>query len=769
MGIVGPITGGDGGGGGGSSFAPTKRNIFSAVKAIFHPSTNAGVSADDPNSELDISGDGGGSGEENVQADWTQTDSSKDDFIKHKPELGTAATKDVGGAGGVAGLNSQGTLFSSYFPSYVATDQEVANAIAALKGGAPVGLDTLKELADAIGLRLNDRGGYLPANAYKKHDIVRHTMPAAAHYVATRDVPAGKSPGVSSDWKTYWARIGFEDGPPNAFVGAALSDKVLTFTREGGTNPQEIALPTLEETNERIEKIEFDNIAGGDTDLELTPKSTDPISVDLGDGDPEILSDISGNDFKVAPGLYLVDFSVTSGAGSVSAARNASLLIELRKTADNSMFPGGSFTSPRLSSSQRTLSVYGLIYVAAETSVNFYAVRSGGSTNVPLTNPVAQFVRFGGPRGAKGDPGPAARLAEVGSANFNVTTVNRYAAGAGDGIDISGISDDDILAVLVDDISNIDPTLYWFFGRDINDPVAADGVIADNTHIVDTPNAIKLYLGRDSNDKLLLSASSNRVHAQPLTLYKMGTSTAPPHDLHPSITDFEFTSGNADPVAGSIAGNVYNYSFEIAQSSHVSSARIVGFKGTAANPTSVATLDNISAGNYHGGTGDVVIPSGVTLAANETYTVRLEVYRENQNPATELPTAYKDLRITAHAAAVAPYHVGYVRYNASDADAAATLARITDFSNDTATATSLPASIEIDVPSDSNEYQIYLAAKASETQPSGFTSAGLPASGSFYDAQDKTIGGVDYKFYILRPTWRVSSSDNGDTFGVTHA
>ena len=44
----------------GSTFVPSKSNQFSAVKAIFHPDTNAGVTADDANNELDVSGGGGG-------------------------------------------------------------------------------------------------------------------------------------------------------------------------------------------------------------------------------------------------------------------------------------------------------------------------------------------------------------------------------------------------------------------------------------------------------------------------------------------------------------------------------------------------------------------------------------------------------------------------------------------------------------------------------------------------------------------------------------
>ena len=44
----------DGAGSGGSSFTPTKSNLYTAVKAILHPSNQAGVSADDTNNELDF-------------------------------------------------------------------------------------------------------------------------------------------------------------------------------------------------------------------------------------------------------------------------------------------------------------------------------------------------------------------------------------------------------------------------------------------------------------------------------------------------------------------------------------------------------------------------------------------------------------------------------------------------------------------------------------------------------------------------------------------
>ena len=45
------------GSGSGSTFTPSKPNIYSAVKAVMHPDTNAGVTADDTNNQLNVPGD----------------------------------------------------------------------------------------------------------------------------------------------------------------------------------------------------------------------------------------------------------------------------------------------------------------------------------------------------------------------------------------------------------------------------------------------------------------------------------------------------------------------------------------------------------------------------------------------------------------------------------------------------------------------------------------------------------------------------------------
>ena len=251
-----------------------------------------------------------------------------------------------------------------------------------------------------------------------------------------------------------------------------------------------------------------------------------------------------------------------------------------------------------------------------------------------------------------------------------------------------------------------------------------------------------------------------------ISFYPLGQPTqTTPLVPRPHINSFTLTSGDQDVPAGDISSDVYGYAYTIAQGSHAGAGRIIGFKGDtkpSGSATVLATLTNLNHGS-----GTVTIPSTTSLAADEEYRLRLQVFAEGVTPTADtVPVSYQDIVISAHAAATAPYHVGYVAYDSNDADAAATAARITDFTNDTATALGLPSTITVALP-DSSDYQIYLLAKSDEAQPTGFTSAGQNASNSFYAAQDVTISSVTYKAYILKPLFRLTSANNGQTFGVT--
>ena len=253
-----------------------------------------------------------------------------------------------------------------------------------------------------------------------------------------------------------------------------------------------------------------------------------------------------------------------------------------------------------------------------------------------------------------------------------------------------------------------------------------------------------------------------------LTLRRTGTDALPATTVRPHVSSFRATSGDLNPAAGTLAAKVYGLEWTIAQSDHVGAARILGFKGPW-DPNNATVLSTIPAGNIPHGNGSVVVPNGVELAADETYRFRLQVFDEHvTNPTlASAPASYQDIVVTAHAAATAAYHGGYVAYDANDADEAATLARITDFTNDTQTSNSIPSRLTVNLPEDSTEYQLYFLAKADETQPSGFTSAGFPATNSFFAAQDVTIATIAFKAFILRPGFRFTSDNNGEYFGIT--
>ena len=253
-----------------------------------------------------------------------------------------------------------------------------------------------------------------------------------------------------------------------------------------------------------------------------------------------------------------------------------------------------------------------------------------------------------------------------------------------------------------------------------------------------------------------------------LTLRRTGTDAPPATTVRPHVSSFRATSGDLNPAAGTLAAKVYGLEWTIAQSDHAGAARILGFKGPW-DPNNATVLSTIPAGNIPHGNGSVVVPNGVELAADETYRFRLQVFDENvTNPTlASAPASYQDIVVTAHTAATAAYHGGYVAYDANDADEAATLARITDFTQDTQTSNSIPSRLTVNLPEDSNEYQLYFLAKADETQPSGFTSAGFPATNSFFAAQDVTIATIAFKAFILRPGFRFTSDNNGEYFGIT--
>ena len=236
------------------------------------------------------------------------------------------------------------------------------------------------------------------------------------------------------------------------------------------------------------------------------------------------------------------------------------------------------------------------------------------------------------------------------------------------------------------------------------------------------------------------------------------TQTAPVVQ-HPYITQFNETSGNLDPQAGSIAGNIIGYSYRIAQASAAGSARIIGFPGDVKPVGTTVTLASLS--DLDHGTGTVTIPADTTIAAGENYRIRLQVFDDGVTVGADtVPASYQDIVITAHASTGANYHWGLIIVDGGDADTAATAARVVFTDDDITTGATLATSYSATPPSMGTDlYQFYLAVRDGAVEPTGFNSGGLNADSAFQAPVTRTISGTDWKFWILTSDLARQSAD----------
>ena len=188
----------------------------------------------------------------NVQADWNETQSTAQSYIENKPTI-----PDISPYRTLAQINAL-----------------IATALA--DDGSVI-----------------DAGEYDATESYDAKSLVYTTGSGAATYLAkiavTANTQASTGPGTGTAWETSWVRIGYQDGPPNAFVGTSVSGRHMTFTREGGTNPLSVELPIG--TGQLV--VETLGSAGYDvtTPLNYTAQNSDDQPIDVSDvQDTDILA-----------------------------------------------------------------------------------------------------------------------------------------------------------------------------------------------------------------------------------------------------------------------------------------------------------------------------------------------------------------------------------------------------------------------------------------------------------------------------------------------
>ena len=246
-----------------------------------------------------------------------------------------------------------------------------------------------------------------------------------------------------------------------------------------------------------------------------------------------------------------------------------------------------------------------------------------------------------------------------------------------------------------------------------------------------------------------------------ICLYRLTGPDVPQVATPPSISSFSL-DGDLSPAAGAINED-YDYSFSVAQSSHLSALRIVRFDGTDAEPNSVTVLANIASADFHGGSGQITV-SGFNLAAGAIETVRLEAYGQGQTPATDSPISYHDVRITAHAVAAATRFFRVAkRVNNARPTAANLLANMAVMSS---AGTVIGDWVVSGIP-DAGEWLIGWIVPQSAAQPNHYTQSGFGLDNIVADRFALNDSGTDYYVYMFEDDNDVDDSYNGSTITVT--
>ena len=579
---------------------------------------------------------------------------------------------------------------------------------------------------------LVDKGAWDSSVSYEQHDFVRHS---GASYIALVAVNAGIEPGVTTGWASSWYRLAYSAGPPSALTTPRIAGQVLSFPDIGG-NTTQITLPTTGEADTapatRVERVTFQAIAAAQSNIEAAPISTNPVSVVYPDGaDRSIITSLTGNDFTLKAGVYLVNVQ-----GTLDGTANATIMFKLRQASDNTVLTTS--TNEVLGTPDPTdADMYATLILAEDTAVNIQINRARANTSF-AANWTATFTRWGG------------------SNSFDPSTL---------GVDTFDLTSALQTIALTDDTSGnaiVCPETGWLLVESL-----IPGLGLNNQ--VDWYNAVRLRADKTAGNGLYTNNANEillqvEAHTGGATtnnivrVYYTGATTpgsiTPPPPVTPHIRTFRVT-GNKQVPAGNLQGNTYDYELQISQSSHVSSARIVGFRGISADPSSVTQLQVVS--DYSDETGTLTMPS-VTLAADDIYTLRLEVY-ETGRTFNDTPNLYADYRITAIAASLNT-HFGrilatqdqtHIDFDTTDIRASADAA----------------GSWAVNVPADSQNYRLYWAVPTSKTQPTSWTTSGFNINSTIETNENISIDGDTYTVYLTEADGPYDSSSNGSIIIVS--
>ena len=632
------------------------------------------------------------------------------------PDNDTSSWAPVTGDQDLSGYVETSTLTSDY-----STTTEMNTAITNA-------LDNLDALVD--------KGAWNNTDTYDEHDFVRHS---GASYIALGQVNAAIEPGVTTGWATSWYRLAYSAGPPTALTTPSIEDHVISFPDIGGTTTQ-ITIPITGEADTapatRAERVTFQTVASGTSEVEAIPISTNPVSVVYPDGaERSIITSLNGNDFTLKAGVYLVDIQAT-----VTGNNNAKAWVALRDASDDSSLEVS--TTMRSSTTGIETSSYALLVLHADTAINIELNRQDQAVALGA-NWTATFTRWGG------------------STSFDPLTL---------GVDTFALTGSQQTIALTDDTSGnpiICPETGWLMVESL-----IPGIGLNNK--VDWYNAARLRADKSAGDGLYTNAS-NEIFLQ-VAAHNGGATTnnivrifytgaantgsvTPPPAILPHIRTFRVTGDKMVP-AGSIQGDTYDYEVQVSQTHYVFFARIIGFTGSAIiDPSTFQTLVN-NINDVTDATGTITMPN-ITLSANQTYTIRLEIYPTGTSIA-DPPQIYADYVITAISASLTT-HFGRLLTTEDETD-------IVFATTDISSASDAAGNWSVNVPGSAESptnYRLYWAVPTDNTQPTTWTQSSFDITGTIETVTGVTISGNSYTVYLTEADGPYDYSSNGSIIVVS--
>ena len=621
------------------------------------------------------------------------------------------------------------------------------------------------EIGTAVADRLIDGGAYDESTVYAAGTVVRHDGASYLSLIAVASSTAATTePGVGTAWETSWYRIGYEDGPPNAFINAGRNGDNLTFTREGGTNPLSVNLSGVTggfaahaesigvTANLNVPAQSWAKIVAFDT--APTVRYPDGLTAEIITRDDE-------HTLTLAAGIYIINFEGTIDANDDRAAP----VFKIQENDGTTVYAQSDKDYDRNNSSSSGLTPdtplhFSLtaFYIATEDQeVEIYAGSDPDLDGIGGNNPSGQdyelldddfritFIRPG-----SGNPivNNVFNPVDIGTDTFNLD---------GTATQVALTDDTSGNAIVIPDSGYI-LTITTVSGLGIRGEVQIH--LAEDLQAATMESNLAAQFYTNTDNELIFGAGAQTggiaTTGNKIIVQRVGstteTSSGSTSVINPSILRFDVTGQNHPSIAD-ISGDVFNVVGEISQSGHVGSADIVGFAGTSHEPATVATLLSnaqiTAAGGYHHFTGRLTIPAGTELTnVNDIYTIRLRVWPTGGDTSVA-PTIYHDYRITRVAPA-AVTHFGHMPFLRSDASTHTDASDLTDFTNDISSAGSALGDWTIDgLVEGDGERRLYWAVPATDTQPTVWINSGTTVTDIIdVPTAAQTINSVSYRVYV---------------------